>query len=48
MPDSIERLIAKIPIIGLTNIIERRARLHKPTRALRRQLELMVVAELSR
>ncbi len=47
-PDNEHLIFGKLGIVGLTRIIERRARLHKPTRGLRRQLELMVVAELSR
>jgi hypothetical protein len=44
----VEHIIAKIPITGLQNIIERRKRLHMPTRALRRVLVLWVTQELRR
>lgn len=40
-------IFGKLGIVGLSNIIERRERLHQPRLALRRQLRLMVVAELS-
>lgn len=40
-------IFGKLGIVGLQNIIKRRVRLHKPRRALERQLALMVVKELA-